>query len=1670
MPDLYDQYLNRKKKPQGDLYEQYLARKKQQQPEEDQPGVLESIEGFGAGLGRSVLRAGESIAALEGYVAEKVGAPSDNVGNYLAGKLRGMQGTLDKQVQDQGLPGSTYAAGAITGNVGLSVLPGLAAGKALSGASKVAQVAGGMATSAAISAAQAAPDAEGSTTGWIGQTASESKNATIREIGKRLNELAANTGTRIASDVVLNEVFGQGLVGGFKVARKGVRAAGKALDVSEGMVEAGAQSMAGMNAPTSLFGDALVREGEENAYKARLEAMAWAQMNKKPTPPAEPATFRAEASGRPAGANWWEQNGPIDPVLQAEERWAQNQKMFDVWREGLNDPNRIAVRVHDQTVLSTQAKVAREEAESARQARVAEAKAARAATQEAERQRVRDAVTQFHAKFKDVPDPAIKPAAAPVTEPAPVVEPTPAVPEQAVDFTEEMYGGQEAPKVSRARTAGGSVKWSDQFGFTKLSDDEVFGEYATLIDLNAQENIAPTVLENLDNPETGTYVGMKDAAIKAAGRKKQRAITIAKLEKEISRRGYDTEEAYMLGRGREVQDDLSFDVESFEKEAKQYGSAYDNVEPLDAEPASKDVDLFIARQDPRFKGTQEWHKDKADALRNGKLKKLQNKLNEAREGHAEATNVKHIADFEKKIQKLEADIAGVHSQIEAVEKAGSTAETYRQRSGREISGRTLYEGATTVLAPIMGTVVGGTIGDTPEERAQNAKRGFYVGAAVMGAYLGGGLWKKIAAKNPKAVVQGQFLQHPAASNIAKSIATEPTAAPKQSFPGKVNELYQQVINSVRSVEVLDKAAGAGGKILNEFKRAGSFIAPAALRVEEKFFPIMQEYKDVVGDVAVLAKAQRALELAAYGLDDKGVDLAEAAQTVQFYAGNKKAQDGAKAIQGYYRELLDYKYQNGVISTDQYNAIVEKGEYYTPFVRDFGAEKTNTLGFGRVGKYLNRIPGVRKMTEGKAVSKTVDPFYQAIHDTLETERRVAKQRATNVLAYYAANNPQGLRDFVREVPAPASATHPTITKGEVIEVNINGSRRYMHIVDEGLSDSLASMNPVAQDAFVKLLGKGKNVLQVGVTANPAFTAANFARDFASSITKYPIAYKEAGVGAVLGAGYGAYEDGSDGALAGAILGGAGGAYFPHAARTLQALADILGKTKTPVVGATIGGLLGGYTADDGEALEGALKGAVLGAGLTLPAALKSNPDIYKEWIRQGGPGHGFFARTQADVMQLLEHAKAQPGFDVKDVIHPKSWWEAIQTVNRAVEQAPRLARFKYLKGEGLDNAAAVAGSKDISVNFEQAGSSTFAKVTGATTAFWNPKMQGFDWLARNLNPTTAEGRKGWAKGAMLLTAPTLALWTINKDNEEYWQQSQFVRNTFWLIPKDGGGFYKVPKPFELGYIFASIPERFLDWQHQRDPERTKTAFKDMGASVISDIVPLPTVAKTGFQMAAGYDFFRGKPIENASDKNLAPGVRFDDRTSTLATVAGGAMNVSPKMIDFTIGSSAGTLGQIVTRAVGNIMRGYDLDPRGQSFIPTGDTQGQFSRFATQPNQQTDDEQTIFRRFGQAEQVYNTLNFYYRNGFDDDGNVVNPVAAQKAQAYLQQNLGTLKEYGRLKTYANALRDIAKAKRQILSSQESAEEKDRKISRLAKLASEIAHHHFTAEELEGSDAQDQ
>lgn len=316
--------------------------------------------------------------------------------------------------------------------------------------------------------------------------------------------------------------------------------------------------------------------------------------------------------------------------------------------------------------------------------------------------------------------------------------------------------------------------------------------------------------------------------------------------------------------------------------------------------------------------------------------------------------------------------------------------------------------------------------------------------------------------------------------------------------------------------------------------------------------------------------------------------------------------------------------------------------------------------------------------------------------------------------------------------------------------------------------------------------------------------------------------------------------------------------------------------------------------------------------------------YWKWVVSGG---SYVSPASYDRNTLQKNAKEVAfGRKFKDVA--KSPLEALRRLSEMGEAANRMGEFKRISKGSMDANKLEEGAfaaREVTVDFQRIGTRT--KALNTMAAFWNVGIQSTDRLVREFRDHPAALI---TKGTLGLTVPSVLLWTINKDNPEYQRKSSYEKDAFWLIPfDDGKRFVRVPKPFELGMIFASLPERMLDAAYKEDPK----AMEQWAANFVSQLpgVPIPTAAVPITENLTNFSFFKHRPLESQSMKNLAPSERFTAYTPELYKYLGKKLNLSPVKIQNIVEGYTAGLGKTVEQSISVLIKS-DSTPKDLSEYP------------------------------------------------------------------------------------------------------------------------------------------
>ncbi len=381
----------------------------------------------------------------------------------------------------------------------------------------------------------------------------------------------------------------------------------------------------------------------------------------------------------------------------------------------------------------------------------------------------------------------------------------------------------------------------------------------------------------------------------------------------------------------------------------------------------------------------------------------------------------------------------------------------------------------------------------------------------------------------------------------------------------------------------------------------------------------------------------------------------------------------------------------------------------------------------------------------------------------------------------------------------------------------------------------------------------------------------------------------------------------------------------------------------------------------------------------------------------------------DAADSLRRAMAKKGFPKNAsetlAVGPR-FWQMYRSLGEAVENANRSAIYDAMMKKSGSVAEAVYESKDL-MDFSLQGSWAAVRVLADMVPFFNARLQGLYKLGRVggeaiKDPST---RKDLIFAATAISLASIALLWANEDEEEWQALSDEDKDLNWHVFV-GGTHWRIPKPFEVGALFGTMPERIAMQMMGHDGQVFERTIWMLNNTFNMDV--RPQFIKPAWEAKSNYDWFRDSPIENLSDRNKLPEARFGPYTSETMKSIGAEIGASPKMLEHLVQGYFGTLGGYVVSAIDGVinwsrpgdppdMKLRDYPVLG-SFMRSGDPQAiRYSR-------------GLYDTLREAEQVYRTVREYQEAHQGD-----------KAIALANQNIELLRARKTLKTYADRMRKI-------------------------------------------------
>jgi hypothetical protein len=202
-------------------------------------------------------------------------------------------------------------------------------------------------------------------------------------------------------------------------------------------------------------------------------------------------------------------------------------------------------------------------------------------------------------------------------------------------------------------------------------------------------------------------------------------------------------------------------------------------------------------------------------------------------------------------------------------------------------------------------------------------------------------------------------------------------------------------------------------------------------------------------------------------------------------------------------------------------------------------------------------------------------------------------------------------------------------------------------------------------------------------------------------------------------------------------------------------------------------------------------------------------------------------------------------------------------------------------------------------------------------FVNGRIQGLSAAATAFKPENL----GYTmmRGGMLFGV-SMALQGLTADDKDYEQLPDYVRQGALNVPLKylgiaDKGFLSIPKPFEMGFIFQTVPELMIQ-AYGLDTKEDR-AVREVLYNYVAQTLgfnPIPAVVSPLAEVYFNRSVMTGLPLVTQSMQQLPPELQFTANTSDLMKSLGQVTGMSPVKLEAIV---KGYGGQVVTTMLGMV---------------------------------------------------------------------------------------------------------------------------------------------------------
>lgn len=452
------------------------------------------------------------------------------------------------------------------------------------------------------------------------------------------------------------------------------------------------------------------------------------------------------------------------------------------------------------------------------------------------------------------------------------------------------------------------------------------------------------------------------------------------------------------------------------------------------------------------------------------------------------------------------------------------------------------------------------------------------------------------------------------------------------------------------------------------------------------------------------------------------------------------------------------------------------------------------------------------------------------------------------------------------------------------------------------------------------------------------------------------------------------------------------------------------------------------------------------------------DTYDQYRALGGSQNGYYGSDMYNNMYKEKRYGKKGIYKVRDTLMKPL--DLIADLGEFTEKLPRYAEYlNTIDNLGNTDAGRLQASlnaADVTVNFNRMAQ--LSALANAWVPYFNAGLQGAD---RTLRQIKAHPIKTTVRATASVFLPTLLVYLINKDNPHWEDVKDGVKDNYYLLPNYAGAidiygypetFIRIPKSREFGALFSASFERFIraldesKSDNKSLKETLPTAFDGYSDTLVNSFAPpdilgdniLGSIRRLGTNTA-----WHGGKIIPSNLTDVSPEYQYDINTSGIAKEIANKTNKvpflpdwakSPMAIDYLMDSYLGYAGDVMQGLTSGKNKGATENETLKNSLYSGFVQPFKNRFTTD---------SVYSN-------YNLDRFY-----DRKSEVTKAANDRDLRENLPSDYRTPEE--KLESDFTAaqkkISDLTKQEKEILNSNATIAEKNKKIRKLKQQKNNIA-----------------